>query len=61
MTKSPIVRSRPAQSVLDFGIVPPGRAGPAELADSLELAGRHDRHGYHRHSLSEQHETHFCW
>ncbi|BEH27566.1 luciferase-like monooxygenase [Burkholderia pseudomallei] len=61
MTKSTIVRSRPAQSVLDFGIVAPGRAGPAVLADSLELAGRLDRLGYHRLWLSEHHESHFCW
>lgn len=61
MTKSTIAHSRPAQSVLDFGIVAPGRAGPAVLADSLALADRLDRLGYHRLWLSEHHESHFCW
>ncbi len=55
------VPSRPAQSVLDFGIVAPGRVGPAVLADSLDLADRLDRLGYHRLWLSEHHEAHFCW
>lgn len=49
------------QSVLDFGIVAPGQSGPQVLADSLDLADRLDRLGYHRLWLSEHHEAHFCW
>src|SRR3954454_450176 len=48
-------------SVLDFGIIAPGRSGAAVLADSLELADRLDRLGYHWLWLSEHHEAHFCW
>src|SRR3546814_4009165 len=48
-------------SVLDFGIIAPGRAGHQVMAESLELAALLDRLGYHRLWLSEHHETHFCW
>ena len=48
-------------SVLDFGIVAPGRVGAQVLADSFELAQRIERLGYHRLWLSEHHEAHFCW
>src|SRR3954454_3625842 len=48
-------------SVLDFGIIAPGRSGREVLADSLELAERLDRLRYHRLWLSEHHESHFCW
>jgi luciferase family oxidoreductase group 1 len=48
-------------SVLDFGIVAPGRSGAQILAESFELASRIERLGYHRLWLSEHHEAHFCW
>jgi len=48
-------------SVLDFGIIAPGRSGREVLADSLELADRLDQLRYHRLWLSEHHEPHFCW
>jgi luciferase family oxidoreductase group 1 len=51
----------PLHSVLDFGIVAPGRSGAQVLAESFELASRVERLGYHRLWLSEHHEAHFCW
>jgi len=53
--------SETQHSVLDFGIVAPGRAGPPVLAESLALAGALDELGYHRLWLSEHHEAHYCW
>jgi len=53
--------SAPLHSILDFGIVAPGRSGPQVLADSLDYAARIEKLGYHRLWLSEHHEAHFCW
>ncbi len=48
-------------SILDFGVIAPGRAGPEVLAESLALATVLDELGYHRLWLSEHHEWHYCW
>jgi luciferase family oxidoreductase group 1 len=50
-----------SHSILDFGVIAPGRAGADVLAESLALAARADELGYCGLWLSEHHEAHYCW
>ncbi len=51
----------PSVSVLDFGIIAPGRDGASVLRDSLELADAAERLGYNTFWVAEHHEVHFAW
>lgn len=51
----------PNISVLDFGIIAPGRDGASVLRDTFEFAVAAERLGYNTFWVAEHHEAHFAW
>lgn len=51
----------PALSVIDIGIIAPGRDGAAVLQSSLDYADAVDRLGYHALWIAEHHEAFYTW